>query len=160
MVPATASEGLEMTVPSRLPAALSMGVSERGRSTSPQSAEAGAVSLLCSWLQRRQTVIGEAFQSFPVRPTRTPATVEPMMLIEKLSEELLGGRFGGAMGESPDFLALLLETNPIGRVPLVDGRWRLRRRRIPVRPDIGLTNEHRFVSVPNNDIPHIRPGVY
>src|SRR5271166_1104084 len=72
--------------------------------------------------ERRQVIVGEAFESFRVGSARTPTTVERMMLIEKLGEELPGGGFGGRMGGSPDFLPVPLETNPIGRVPFVDRR--------------------------------------
>ena len=44
------------------------------------------------------------------------------MLIEKLGEELLSGGLGGSVGGSPDFLAVPLEANPIGRIALIDGR--------------------------------------
>ena len=43
------------------------------------------------------------------------------MLIEKLGEELLSSGLGGSVGGSPDFLAMPLESNPIGRIALVDG---------------------------------------
>ena len=78
-----------------------------------QLSEAGAVSLLRCRFQRRQIVIGEAFQSFLVGAARPSTTVEAMMLIEKLGEELLGGGFGGGVGGSPDLPAVVLETNPV-----------------------------------------------
>jgi len=86
-----------------------------------QLAEASAVPLLRPWLQSQQVVVGEPFQSFLVGSTGTPATVEAMMLIEKLGEELLGGGLGGGIGGSPDLLPMVLEPDPIGRTALVDG---------------------------------------
>lgn len=44
----------------------------------------GAVSLLCPWLQGRQVIVGDTFQSFLVGSARTPATVEATTLIEKV----------------------------------------------------------------------------
>jgi hypothetical protein len=55
--------------------------------------EAGAVSLLRPWLQGRH-VMGEAFEGFLVGAPRTATMVEPPILIEKLSEELLCCSFG------------------------------------------------------------------
>jgi hypothetical protein len=84
-----------------------------------QLAEAGAVSGLRTWLQSWQIIVGEPLQSFLVGSAGTPATVEPMMLIEKLGKELLSGGFGGGVGGSPDFLAAPLKANPISRIPFV-----------------------------------------
>jgi hypothetical protein len=44
------------------------------------------------------------------------------MLIQKAGEELLGSGLRGGMGGSPDFPAAPLETHPIGRIALIDGR--------------------------------------
>lgn len=41
----------------------------------------------------QQIFLGEAFQSLLVAPARTTPTIEPMMFIEKLGEELLSGGF-------------------------------------------------------------------
>jgi hypothetical protein len=54
-----------------------------------QLAEAGAVSGLRTRLQRRQIIVGEAFQSFLVGSAGIAATVETTMLIEKTGKELL-----------------------------------------------------------------------
>jgi hypothetical protein len=45
-----------------------------------------------------------------------------MMLIEKTGKELLSGSLAGGVGGSPDFLPVPLETHPIGRFALIDGR--------------------------------------
>lgn len=54
------------------------------------------VSLLRPWLQGRQIIVAEAFQSFLVGSPGTPTTVEPMVVIEKLAEELLDCALSGS----------------------------------------------------------------
>jgi len=49
-----------------------------------QLPEAGAESPLRPWLERRQVIVGEAFQRFLVGSVRTPTSVEATMLIKKL----------------------------------------------------------------------------
>jgi hypothetical protein len=44
------------------------------------------------------------------------------MFIERPDAKLLGSGLGDGMGGSPDFLAAPLETPPIGRIELIDGR--------------------------------------
>jgi hypothetical protein len=65
--------------------------------------------------------MGEPFQNFLVGPASTPTTVDAMMLIENLGEELVGGGFADGVGGSPDLLSVPLETPPICRVALVGG---------------------------------------
>jgi hypothetical protein len=50
---------------------------------------------------------------------RTPTKVEAAMLIEKLGKELLGGGFRAGVGGSPDFFAVRMKPNPVGRITLV-----------------------------------------
>jgi hypothetical protein len=76
--------------------------------------EAGAVSSLRCWFQRRQVIEREPFQSFLVGATGTAATVEAAILIEKLGEELLRGRFRGGVSGSPYLLPVGLNPNPAG----------------------------------------------
>jgi hypothetical protein len=90
-----------------------------------QLAEAGAVSLLRPWLQRWQVIVGEAFKSLLVGSAATATTVEPVMLIEELSEELLSRGFRGGAGGSPDLLPL-----PLVDTCLVLNIQRLARNRI------------------------------
>jgi hypothetical protein len=63
--------------------------------------------------------VGEAFQSFLVSTARTPTKVEAAMLIEKPGKELLGGGFRAGVAGSPDFFAVRMKPNPVGRITLV-----------------------------------------
>jgi len=56
-----------------------------------RSPEVGAVSRLRPWLERRQMIVGEAFEGFLVGSAGTATTVKTMMLIEKVGVELMGG---------------------------------------------------------------------
>ena len=60
-------------------------ITERGM----QLAKAGAVSLLCPWLQARQVIEGEPFQSVLIGSAQKTTTIEPTMLFQHLCEELL-----------------------------------------------------------------------
>jgi hypothetical protein len=85
-------------------------------------AKARAVSLLRPWLQTRQVIDDEPFQSVFVVSTRTPSTIQPTMFFQHSCEELLCNRLGRGAGRSPDLLASPLKAYPVGGITLVDGR--------------------------------------
>jgi hypothetical protein len=86
-----------------------------------QLVEAGAVPLLRPWRQGRQAVVREAFESLLAGSAGTPTTVEASMLIEKLGEELPGGRLECGVGGSPDLLHVPPRASPTDRIAVEDG---------------------------------------
>jgi len=87
-----------------------------------QLPEAGARSIRHRWLHGWQRIVREPCQSFVAGCRGRPTTVEASMLIQKAGEKLLRSGLGGGVGGSPDLLAVLPDTHPIGRIAHVDGR--------------------------------------
>jgi len=85
-----------------------------------QLTEGCAVSFLRSELQGRQIILGKAIQRIFISTTKPTTTIQPSMLFEKLSEELLGGGFRRGMSGAPDLVPVPLKPDPVGRTALVD----------------------------------------